>query len=251
MHPKILLFLLIFTKTNLFGQIINIEELRIRTRDSTAFYGQTSGTANFSENKKKVFQAAADVQIEWKKNRNLVLGIGRFRYLQTGGERFLNDGLAHLRFNKKLFKMSWLTSEFFGQIQFNRQLEIRRRELLGVGFRVKLIKNKTFRAYFGFSVMPENVYFTDETTLKTVRLNQYLSVFWQPTRVVIFQSTFYFQPEIGFINHRRWSSENLILLKISRRFQFKMDWSGSFDRNLPTNAARFSQIFSNGLTWIF
>jgi Protein of unknown function, DUF481 len=245
----ILVLLFLFAnKAN--SQIINIEELRIRTRDSTAWHGQIGGNANYSQNKKKVFQAASDGQAEWKRNRNLMLFIGRFRFLSTNGERFLNDGLLHLRYNRRLFNTDWLSSELFGQWQFNRQIEVKQRKLFGVGLRSRLIKQAKFRAYIGIAFMPEHVNYVDKTLLKTFRLSQYFTWTWQPNARILLNSTVYWQPELGFIKTYRWSSENFIALKISKRLSLKSDWSGGFDNNLPEIVPKFYQNFTNGVVWV-
>jgi Protein of unknown function, DUF481 len=245
-----ILFLLFLFENKAFSQILNIEELRIRTRDSTAWHGQIGGTANYTQNTKKVFQAASDLQIEWKRNKNLLLFIGRFRFLSTNGERFLNDGLLHLRHNKRLLQTDWFSSELFVQWQFNRQIEVKERQLAGMGLRARVVKVPTFRTYLGVAFMPEKMIFTNKTELKTLRLSQYVTWTWQPNAKITLNSTVYWQPELGFIKNYRWSSENFIALKINKRLNLKSDWSGGFDNNLPESVPRFYQSFTNGVVWI-
>ncbi len=136
-----------------FSQIVNIESKRINS-DTTGFDGQLEG--NFSVNQNNTFLVSLNTktQVQYKWENDLLLLVGDWRFTVGDQQRFLNDGMLHLRYNRKI--NNWLRLEVFNQIQYNELLSVRFRYLFGFGPRFKLTgKNEVFKMYLGPMYMLE------------------------------------------------------------------------------------------------
>lgn len=81
----IVLLFLGLGSANLFSQIINIEEKRIRTRDSVHWYGECSLSAAFMKLNKNILTLRGTAQVEYKRNKHLWLSLSDYAFLNGGG----------------------------------------------------------------------------------------------------------------------------------------------------------------------
>ncbi len=246
------LFLLffIFIKTISFAQIINIEEKRIKTRDSVEWYGECSLSASFLQLNKKVVTLRGSAQIEYKKNKHLFLFLNDYSLLKAGDEAFENAAFQHLRYNYK-WKPN-LTLEFFGQVQNNKIQHINLRALLGAGVRWRVYKsdNGKNRLYFAMAYMQEHNEFKNQEKRTFGRISSYLSGIYEPNTTTKFFTTTYYQPDILALKNARLSSQNTCFLKINKHLSFKIEFNMAYDPTLPPTINYWSYSWINGLRWV-
>ena len=247
---KYLFLIFIFTKTFTFAQIINIEEKRIKTRDSVRWYGECSLSASFLQLNKNVLTLRGSTQVEYKKNKNLFLLIGDYALLKGGNEAFENAAFQHFRYNYKLKPK--LTLEFFEQIQDNKIQHINLRALLGGGVRWRIYKsqNEKNRLYFGAAYMQEYNQFKGNSEASFNRISSYLSGIYEPNTTVKLISTTYYQPDILNLKNARLSSQNTCFFKINKRLSFKIDFNIAYDPTLPQGIKYLTYSWINGLRWV-
>jgi len=186
-------FLCIYT-TN--AQLVNIETRRMQT-DSIRFVMNSDLLFSYADNNDAyILQTKANLgaQLKSKDYRKLYFFIANYNVIRSEDEDFQNSWFAHVRFNYKLPKN--FAFETFIQTQNDQNLTIVHRNLLGVGFRYKLMGTKNTRMYLGNSYMYEIEGLENSVeTFYNHRHNAYVSVNKKFDNLnVKFIGTLYFQP---------------------------------------------------------
>lgn len=232
------------------AQIVNIEGKRINS-DTTGFDGQLEG--NFSMNQNNTFLASLNTkaQVQYKWENDLVLLVGDWRFAVGDQQRFLNDGMLHLRYNRKI--NNWLRLEAFSQIQYNELLSVRFRFLLGFGPRFKLTGNsEVFKMYLGpmYMLEYEDVK-SDDTTHVDSRMSTYLSWTLDPPGPFSFTATTYYQPLLKDWEDFRLSEVYNVKFRVIKRLDFKVDFNFMFDSRPPSTIRKFIFALATGVIFKF
>ncbi len=231
------------------AQIINIEDKRIKTKDSIHWYGDIGLSMTAIQVNKSVLTLRGNAQIEYKKNRHLWLSLSDYALLKAGSESFENAAFQHFRYNYKL--KDALSLEFYTQVQSNKVQHIRSRVLAGTGIRWRIYKskNKKSRLYFGIAYMPEYNVFKNQTSLYFHRLSNYLSATYDSGKNFKISSNTYYQPDLQQLSQARLSTQNTLSFKFNRHLSFKIDFTLGYDYTLPNNIEPVFYTWSNGLKW--
>lgn len=232
------------------AQIINIEERRIRgTNDSIHWYGQVNLGMNLTKVKETIIQLNGDIQLEYKKNKSIVLSLSNYNFVKAGNKAFVNSLFQHLRYNYKI--REYFTWECFGQLQQNQIQLIQMRALAGSGLRYRLFRkhNGKSRAYIGTALMGEQNVFKNKERHFYTRISNYFSITYKPSNSIFIQNTNYFQPSIFDFNKNRWSSETDIEFGITKKLSFRAALNLNYDATLSADIPKFSFNMMNGLRW--
>lgn len=247
------IFLLAFLPSLLCAQIVNIEEQRITgTSDSVHWYGSLRFGANLVKVQEQILQLNATAQVEYKKNKSLLLLLMDGRFLRAGGKDFNNAGFSHLRYNHKLTDP--LSTEVFAQAQFNKLLYIELRALGGGGLRYRIYKGDAGknRVYFGTAYLYEHNEFTDFTDDRNWhRLSNYLSFTFRPWEGVKLVGTTYFQPQLTDWSNYRFATECRLDTPLGKKLSFFTDFSLQTDKALPRDAPIVTYTWLNGINLKF
>ena len=252
---KVLLFsfFLLFTCCESFyssAQIVNIESSRMQS-DTVGWMGGLGTDISFTQNTDKIFQVdlEAHIQYKTKNDQGLWLILGNFGFLKINSDRFVSDGLAHLRYNRKVNE--WLRWEFFGQYQNNYITQIDSRILAGTGPRFKLVKLKTFRLYAAslFMYERENERTNPAIMHNDLRNSSYLSFTWLPKENLELISTTYFQPLLKKLSDYRVLNQVAFNLKATPHFGLSVKWNYLHDRFPAGSAPRTTYHFETGVTY--
>jgi len=232
------------------SQIVNIESARMQS-DTVGWMGSMGAAVCFAQNTEKIFQANLESHIQYKtsNDQGLWLFLGNYGLLKIGHDRFVSDGLVHLRYNRKVNE--WLRWEFFSQYQNNFVTQIDSRILLGTGPRFKLIKLKNFRLYAASLFMYER---EKERTSPAIlhndaRNSSYISFTWLPHENIEMVSTTYFQPLLKQFSDFRILNQITFSVKATPHFGLSVRWNYLHDRFPAGNAPRTTYNFGTGITY--
>src|SRR5689334_15911552 len=101
---SILFFVFICNRANdCKAQIVNIESNRMQS-DTVGWMGSMGAAVALAQNGDKIFQANLQAHLQYKtsNDQGLWLILGNFGMLKIGHDRFVSDGLIHLRYNRKV-----------------------------------------------------------------------------------------------------------------------------------------------------
>ena len=243
---KYFLFLLsIFQLGASFSQIVNIESQRIHT-DTTGFDGTLEGGFSVNQNNTLLVSATATAHAQYKTKKDLYMLVGNWRFTNGGASRFVNDGMAHFRYNHKF--LDWLSVEAFGQVQYNQLLDLRLRTLVGFGPRFKILNKKWIHLYAATLYMFEyERQAISDTAEYNNRMSSYISWTIEPNPHFSFIATTYYQPKLTDWADFRISGNYALKFKVFKRFAFKVEFNFLYDSAPPPNITKF--VF-NGTTGI-
>lgn len=251
MKFRIILFVIVLmTKLNAKSQIINVESARMQS-DTVGWMGSFGAAFSITKNTSQIFGAYADAQLQYKtsNDQGIWMILGNLNFLKVAKSRFVSDGMAHLRYNKKVNE--WLRWEFFGQFQNNDITQIDSRILAGTGPRFKLMKLPTFRLYAAILFMYER---EKEATIpivrhSDVRNSSYISFTWLPKDYLEMISTTYFQPRLSQFNDFRILNQISFKVKATPHFSLSVKWNYLHDKAPAGTAPKTVYNFATGFTY--
>ena len=244
-------FLLFIPKISI-AQIVNVEDRRVRLKDSATTTGFVDLGLNIYKNDKNLTTARASSQLESARGKHLFLLLLGYNFVKGEGQNFLNDGFTHFRHNYEINHI--FTWEAFTQAQYNERTKVRFRGLVGTGGRVKIKLSDVQRFYIGVACMFERNVFNDVTTEQNdFRMSSYLSYNVKIGGNAKIVHTTYFQPVFENWNNNRVSSEVSFLMGITKKLVFKVTANISYDNDprLPETIPDLVYSWTNGLRWDF
>ena len=234
------------------AQIVNIEDQR-KGFDTLGWYGQIDLGGNLSRNVNQVITLDGAERIDRKGQTNSLLAIADYKLVQVSGDNALNAGFTHLRHAYYLGD-NWRW-ETFGQIQYNEQIRLQLRTLVGTGPRLKLISFDNNRVYIGSLYMYEYDEVADgEIFYRNHRLSNYLSFNLYPWENLSLSNTTYYQPILPDFRLPRISTVTSLSLQVTNRLSVQTRYSLTHDpllnRGLP-DVPNTTYEWTNGLRYSF
>lgn len=240
-----LLCLLIVFPVSVRSQIVNIEKDRIRT-DTSGWAGSAEVHFSLEKNKEKVYRMGADLHIQYKTSKHLVMLLLDADLVKSPGNELVNNGFAHLRYNYSLHK--WVKWEVFQQAQYNKIRNIDLRLLTGTGPRFKLSHKDDYAVYLGSLYMFEHERETGNPVYNNHhRWSTYLSFNLQPFDNLSFVSTTYIQPRFDNFSDYRVSTTVSARLKVVKTVYFRTGFQLSFDAIPPPDIPRLTYKLENAV----
>tara|TARA_R110002051_G_scaffold45354_4_gene91388 strand:- start:5947 stop:6675 length:729 start_codon:yes stop_codon:yes gene_type:complete len=232
------------------AQIVNVESLR-RATDSSKWSGSASLDLGLIKNTNSIFRITNRARLQYNTENNLFLFINDINLQKIENSSFVNRGIQHFRYNRKLNEKIKLES--FIQSQYDEVSDIKFRGLLGVGPRFKLSKNKKYRYYLGTLLMYEHEEASSNSIniLRDFRGSTYFSCSLYPLDHLSIVSTTYYQPVLKQFSDFRISNETSIAFKILENLLFKTSFIYNFDTDPIIGIPNTQYELTNGIVYSF
>ena len=232
------------------AQIVNVESLR-RISDTSKWSGAANLDIGLIKNTKSIFRITNKIRLQYNTEKNLYLFINDLKLEQIEDNSFVNKGIQHIRYNRKL--LDRLKLEVFAQSQYDAISNIKFRGLLGVGPRFKLSKSKDYRFYLGTLFMFEHEEASDNTIdiLRDFRSSTYFSCSLYPLENISVVSTTYYQPLIKQFSDFRISNETSLGIKVLKNLLFKTTFTYNFDASPIIGIPKTQYELTNGIVYTF
>ncbi|WP_347373143.1 DUF481 domain-containing protein [Aequorivita sp. Q41] len=232
------------------AQVINAESLR-KVSDTSGFSGSTGFDISLQRDVNDKFSIETNVNLQYKKNKHLVLLKNEIEFQKIENSKFENKGIQHLRYNYKFHPR--IAFEFFAQAQYNKVSKINFRGLTGIGPRFKLSKFENYKFYLGTLVMYEHQELSDDITPmeRVFRASAYFSFSLFPTENISVSSTTYYQPQLKDIKDYRVATETSLLIDLYRNFTFKTTYTFTFDASPAIGIPNSQYNLSSGIVYFF
>ena len=233
------------------AQIVNIEDKRV-SYDSSGWYGTLDLGGQLTRNQNTVVTLNGALRLDRVGRRSEQLLLADYRLVQVSGQNALNTGFGHYRYGYDLGP-DWRW-ETFGQLQYNEQIRLRLRALLGSGLRRRLLEREFSRAYLGTLLMYEyDEVAAGQFIYQDLRLSAYLTGTVRLLPGLQLSNTTYYQPVL-FLGEARLSSVTGVELSVSRRLSATSTYSITRDARLArelTDVPVTTYFWKNGLRWRF
>ncbi len=152
----------------------------------------------------------ASLQLAGRSGRHLGFFATSGDYSHLDGETQVRRSFAHARYNYELTDGIW--GELFGQLESNKFIAVRLRELVGIGPRFRLFDADTLQAFVATAYMLEHTQLGDDVTppsrpATVHRSSSYLTFSWLVDERVTLVSTTYYQPRFDEPSDHRLFSQ--------------------------------------------
>lgn len=251
MKQYILLIIFWITSFNVIdAQIVNVESLR-RISDTSKWSGAANLDISLIKNTQSIFKITNKIRLQYNTEKNLYLFINDLKLEQIEDNSFVNKGIQHLRYNRKIIER--LKLEVFAQSQYDAISDIKFRGLLGIGPRFKLSKSQDYRFYLGTLLMYEHEESSDSATeiLRDVRGSAYFSCSLYPLEHISLVSTTYYQPLLKQFSDFRISNETSLGIKVLKNLLFKTTFTYNFDASPIVGIPKTQYELTNGIVYTF
>lgn len=245
-----LLVILVFSLNLTYAQIVNVESLR-RISDTSKWSGSASLDIGLIKNTQSIFKITNSLRLQYNTRKNLYLFINDLKLEQIEDNSFVNKGIQHIRYNRKITER--LKFEVFAQSQYDAISDIKFRGLLGLGPRFKLSKSKDYRFYLGTLLMFEHEESSDKTIdiLRDFRGSVYFSCSLYPLENISLVSTTYYQPLLKQFSDFRISNQTSLGIKVLKNLLFKTSFTYNFDANPIIGIPKTQYELTNGIVYTF
>ncbi|MBU2922373.1 DUF481 domain-containing protein [Winogradskyella psychrotolerans] len=245
-----LLVILVFSLNLTYAQIVNVESLR-RISDTSKWSGSASLDIGLIKNTQSIFKITNNLRLQYNTRKNLYLFINDLKLEQIEDNSFVNKGIQHIRYNRKITER--LKLEIFAQSQYDAISDIKFRGLLGLGPRFKLSKSKDYRFYLGTLLMFEHEEASDKTIdiLRDFRGSTYFSFSLYPVDNISLVSTTYYQPLLKKFSDYRISNQTSLGIKVLKNLLFKTAFTYNFDANPIIGIPKTQYELTNGIVYTF
>ena len=232
------------------AQIVNVESARMQS-DTTGWMGTAGAGFNIIQNTTRITQINLNAHVQYKSRRDLWLLTGHYGFLKGGGQKYVGNSFAHLRYNHKFNK--WLRWEVFTQVQSNYITQIDSRFLAGTGPRFKLADTRIFHLYIASLFMYEQ---EKERTQPPVhhadgRNSSYISFTLVPAENLEIISTTFYQPRLKQFSDYRILNESVMRIKAGKHLAFTVAYNYLNDRFPAGTAPRKTYELLTGLQYDF
>jgi Protein of unknown function, DUF481 len=246
----LIFFLVILSIHFMQAQIINIEEKEAELLDTIAWFGSLQQDLRLVKNTSAIFIFRTALNLGHVHYKHIFLSLTDYKFSTTGNEQLLNQGFQHFRYVYKADKKVFY--EAFTQIQYNDQIKLKVRWLLGGGVQFNLISEKNKHVNLGLSYMYEyNEEVDPDVFFRNNRLNSYLVLNFNFFKKINFLSTTYYQPDIINVQDWRLSSRTSMYFNITKKLLFKFGFNLTYDSKVPPGVPNAIYSLSNGITWRF
>lgn len=236
------------------AQMVNVESLR-KVNDSSRFI--LNANLNFqiqsnNDNNVKIFGMDLLSQMKSKNLKNIFFVIGNSSYNNTNNKDISNSNLLHLRYNRLI--TNYLRLEIFTQFQNNRVMDLKFRNLYGIGPRFIFFSKTDFKVYIGTIYMIENerLYDNIQSNSTVSRLSSYISLdFSLPKDLGKFSSVSYYQPRLDFFKDYRFTNRTELSITIYKNISFLTQLNYYYDAFPPNGIANNNFELKNGIKLIF
>lgn len=234
----------------LYSQIVNIEQNRVG-KDTEGFRGNVILNLSYIQNTSEIIQAGLQLQSQYIMKKHSLLFLGSIVYVSVDGNKYLNSGFQHLRYNY-LIKNNVLSIEGFAQNQYNEVQKIKNRKLLGGGLRLIMVNRDSLRFYLGTALMYENELTADEELNQLLRASSYLSFHFKLNKNIGINIISYYQPSTKQLSEDyRFTNESKISFKISKYLNYDIKLKFLKDSDPVDGVPENIISFSNGLRFKF
>jgi len=246
---QILIFIALFSFAEFYGQILNVESLRIKT-DTLGWAGKVGLDFSLTKNTKSLVMFGNKTHVQYKTKKSLFLLLEQYNLMISDKNHLIDKSVIHFRYNYKFADR--IVGELFLQGQQNSVSKIDFRGLSGVGVRFKLSKSQNMRYYIGTGLMYEyEKDFVNTTATKLMRSTSYFSFSIYPSNQVSMVSTTYFQPALSHFSDYRLSSQNSLFFHLTDKLSFKTSFNLAFDTMPIVGVPELQYNLSSGLVYAF
>jgi hypothetical protein len=237
------------------AQVVNVESQRLQM-DTQRVTAGINFALEYKDNNEETMlkiESAAVLQVKSKDRKNRFLFLANYALAHTTQEVVSNAGAIHFRYSRVL-NPQWRWENFV-QTQYDQLLHLESRNLIGSGFRRKLLNTKPLTITAGSLYMFEYER-TKENDAITIHKNHRISSYLVfnlglPNDLGEIITTTYWQPRIDLTSDFRISNNTSLNLHFTKHVDFSTTWVVTYDSAPPIDVKKRTISLNNSITYRF
>ncbi|MFT5667290.1 MAG: hypothetical protein ACI9DK_001479 [Vicingaceae bacterium] len=230
------------------AQIVRIENDEL-SKDSSNWSGAFDLNIYSIRNNSELFKLAGGSQLKYTKDKNSLISINEFRLIFAEEDRLESKGHQHFRFQHLIDSV--YTLEAFSQTQFDEVLQIRLRQLFGIGPRIHFFSESTNKLFLGVHYMYE---YEEELETNNINRDHRISSHFAFSRKMEKSAVHwivYYQPKISNFKDYRVSGSATYTVELIKKLRFNIRGELAYDSNPVVGVNDLTYTFLNGFSWEF
>lgn len=246
--------LLTFSLPSFLAGQINVEALR-RDDPPLGYSGTLGGDLTVRTGNVSFVQLGLEARLYRVTERitTLMVADGGLGFLRSS--RFASSGLAHFR--QTYSYRTYLSPEWYAQINYDRSQQLTFRALTGGGARTSFASGGWGEFGAGSALMfeherlslPDTAFHPDRTT--TLRWSNFLTLRVVPTETLVITSTTYAQPEFGDPGDIRVLENFRLATSVTEALSLTVSFSLRYDSVPPDGIAALDTTLRTGVTYTY
>ncbi|UCD37944.1 MAG: DUF481 domain-containing protein [Fidelibacterota bacterium] len=231
------------------------------------FHFNLGGNLGYTDGNSSFFQNRSNLRIDYVRGWGQAFLASNYRVSIKDKNLFINKGFSHLRVVKSLRKA--LYGEVFVQKEFNEFIQLKDRQLLGGGLRIKWDEVESFtfipeqlQLATGIGVMWEREVFNIESDggqgdpihgdlAALLRSTNYMVLNWRPRETLGFLTIAYFQVDTRRVSDHRILALSTLRVMIAKRLELTVEMNLRYDSEPPEGVESMDLDFTNGFSYRF
>lgn len=246
--------LLTFSLPSFLAGQINVEALR-RDDPPLGYSGTLGGDLTVRTGNVSFVQLGLEARLYQVTERvtTLMVADGGLGFLRSS--RFASSGLGHFR--QTYSYRTYLSPEWYAQINYDRSQQLTFRALTGGGARTSFASGGWGEFGAGSALMveherlslPDTAFHPDRTT--TLRWSNFLTLRVVPTETLVITSTTYAQPEFGDPGDIRVLENFRLATSVTEALSLTVSFSLRYDSVPPDGIAALDTTLRTGVTYTY
>lgn len=222
--------------------MVNIEGRRFST-DTVPWQGYLNFRYQLAESSQRSVDLGLNGAVQFIDGRDRFFFINDLAFSRVEGNKFVNTGFQHLRYNMRADSI-W-TGEAFLQAQYNKPMQLDLRLTAGAGPRLTALNSERMRVNIGVAFMLEREHDSHGNRFFDGRNSNYVSGTLKFSPYASLTAVVYYQPKLLQLNDHRISVESGLLLRFNERFSFESRFNLLKDSRPPEGVETLTYSWNN------
>lgn len=246
-------FVLLFALATPARAFVNIERLRW-SEGGQGFSGLVDFGLDLKRGNSQITDLSASGTAGYRSGKNLIFLIGEGEYGDRGGARYLNNAMAHLRYNRSLSRF-WI-AEAYTQLEEDEFRLLLNRSLVGAGMRWSSNGEGLFNNAFGLSLLAEQLRYdlpanNPKRSDDALRFSGYAVLEWAFSETATLDLVAYLQPRLDDWSDLRGTSEGALRVILTERLSLTVGINLAYDSDPVGKVEPYDLSISNTLSFAF
>ena len=250
---RLVAFALLFTLATPSHAFVNIERLRWAGGDQ-GFSGLVDFGLDLKRGNSQITDLFGSSTAGYRSGANLIFLIAEGEYGDRAGTRYLNNAMAHLRYNRTLGG-PWV-AEVYSQLEEDEFRLLLNRTLFGAGMRWSGAGEGGFNNAFGLSLFGESLRYdlaagNPNRTDEAFRLSGYAVLEWAFSQTATLDLVAYLQPRLDNWEDLRGTSEGALRVVLTERLSLTVAINLAYDSDPVGKVEPYDLSLTNTLSFSF
>lgn len=241
-------FLTLSFQTQTQAQLLNVESVRANA-DSAGWHGELEFDLSLNRYNERVFEFTNESNLSYFTEGHAYMLLNKLKFVNLDGNSLISSGYVHLR--STLLRNGRLSPEIFVQYQYNNNLGLNNRALVGAGVKYRFYRTDAWQASVSTALMYEfeEWQLAGQPSLKNkfVKTTSNIRLIGEFSDNATFLLVGYYQARPDQFFEARSILESKLKMDLSKRIAVSIGFVASYDAKPIIDIPYWTYELNNGL----